>query len=380
MAERTLEVHALAPLLFRDGRPFTAADGTETSAQSMPAPLPSTLAGFVRTQVGNGLGWDWSRKETLENAHGIGVNGPLLVRDGCILLPAPKDAVIYGADTPEVISLKPFERVPDGAGCDLPDGLVPLEVGRDEKPATGYALWTTEMMTHWLLGEKPEKLEKISLPPEEQRTHVGIDPASGRANDGVLYSVAYRSLESSKQHEKPATRWENDHRTWTIRARVTLPEPERPPERVGHFGGERRPATVGVLERNHWFCCPNTVRSKVKAKSRIRLILATPAIFEHGWKPAWLERTGAPNQPAGLGKVKLKLVAAAVGRREAVSGWNLRENAERAVRWMVPAGSVYFFEVLEGDPDHLLESWLRPVSDLEQDRKDGFGLALWGVW
>jgi CRISPR-associated protein Cmr3 len=46
---------------------------------------------------------------------------------------------------------------------------------------------------------------------------------------------------------------------------------------------------------------------------------------------------------------------------------------------MVPAGSVYFFELLEGDPSAVLESWLRPVSDNEQDRKDGFGLALWGV-
>jgi CRISPR-associated protein Cmr3 len=47
---------------------------------------------------------------------------------------------------------------------------------------------------------------------------------------------------------------------------------------------------------------------------------------------------------------------------------------------MVPAGSVYFFEIEGGNPSDLLESWLRPVSDNEQDRKDGFGLALWGVW
>jgi CRISPR-associated protein Cmr3 len=47
---------------------------------------------------------------------------------------------------------------------------------------------------------------------------------------------------------------------------------------------------------------------------------------------------------------------------------------------MAPAGSVYFFEVLEGAGDWAPDAWLQPVSDGEQDRRDGFGLSLWGVW
>jgi CRISPR-associated protein Cmr3 len=111
----------------------------------------------------------------------------------------------------------------------------------------------------------------------------------------------------------------------------------------------------------------------------VRMVLATPALFEGGWRPGWLDKFEQMNLPAGVGAVRPKLVAAAVGRREPVSGWSLREKRPKAVRWMVPAGSVYFFEVEEGDPSRLLESWLRPVSDHQQDRKDGFGLALWGV-
>jgi hypothetical protein len=77
----------------------------------------------------------------------------------------------------------------------------------------------------------------------------------------------------------------------------------------------------------------------------------------------------------------------------AVSGWNMRRSqfGPRPVRWCVPAGAVYFFEVLEGDPSILADKgWLHPVSDgKEQNGRDdngdrprqaGFGLALWGVW
>jgi len=80
--------------------------------------------------------------------------------------------------------------------------------------------------------------------------------------------------------------------------------------------------------------------------------------------------------------MKLRLVAAAVKRREAVSGWSYRQDRQqpKPLRLLAPAGSVYFFEVLEGDPAALAEAWLRPVSDDEHDRRDGYGLTLWGIW
>jgi hypothetical protein len=45
---------------------------------------------------------------------------------------------------------------------------------------------------------------------------------------------------------------------------------------------------------------------------------------------------------------------------------------------MVPAGSVYFFEV-QGSPGVSVEDvWLKSASDGFQ--RDGYGLALWGIW
>lgn len=376
MPERVLEIHALSPLLFRDGRPFSAADGSETAARSLPLPLPSTLAGFVRTQIGLATGKGFGH-EQLKNLHGLQICGPLLARGNEVLLPAPRDAVIYkDGDKLRVMKLQPCTP-PEGAGCDLPEGILPLEVTQDIKPEGGYNFWTARDMERWLLGEtlEPEKIQGL---PTETRMHVAMDPQKGKAREGQLFSVAYRPLEMGKSPE--------DYRPASLRVRLSLPNGETPAP-IGHLGGERRPVAVEVKESlsDYWFDCPESIKKRFASLGKgagVRLVLATPALFEGGWKPGWIEKSGSGelHLPRGLSKVKLKLVSAAVGRREPVSGWNLRENRPKAVRWMVPAGSVYFFEVEDGNPADLLKSWLRPVSDNEQDRKDGFGLALWGVW
>ncbi|MGK0619364.1 type III-B CRISPR module-associated Cmr3 family protein [Meiothermus cerbereus] len=375
MPERVLEIQALAPLLWRDGRPFAAAEGSETAARSLPLPLPSTVAGFVRTQVGKRQGLSFDDPQTLQNLHGLQVCAPLLVRGGQFVLPAPRDAVVYkNGKSLQVMRLLP-KALETGYGCDLPEGLLPLEVTEDIKPESGYNFWTADDLTRWLLGQEvvPQKIGGL---PEETRIHVGIDPATGKANEGVLYSVTYKALESLE---------EGQHHSWSIRARVRLPEGQEP-EPLGYLGGESRPVRVMAYPNaklsEYWFDCPAEIKeayARLGRGSMLRMVLATPALFEGGWRPGWLDKFGQMNLPAGVGTVRLKLVAAAVGRREPVSGWSLRERKPRPVRWMVPAGSVYFFEVEEGDPSRLLESWLRPVSDHEQDRKDGFGLALWGV-
>ncbi len=372
MPSKIFDIHAPSPLLFRDGKPFGAAGGTETSARSLAVPLPSTLAGFIRTQIGVKSSWNWSDGDTLKNAHTICVSG-LLTRDQKIVLPAPRDAVIYKdkAQILRMMCLKPLE-LPNNAGTDAPESINPLAITQDVKAETGYAFWTKEDMTTWLLNDTPnaEKLEKIAGLPLETRVHVAINKDSKVGEEGQLFSVGYRSFESKS---------EAGHHRWSIRTRVKLPD-KTAISKLGHLGGERRAVTLEEQDIGNWWDCPTELKTAIRNSKYLKLVLATPAIFTHGWKPAWLEATDSANMPKGLHGLKLKLISAAIGRREPVSGWNIRENSAKAVRYMVPAGSVYFFELLEGNQEKILENWLKPVSDNEQDRKDGFGLALWGVW
>ena len=390
MPERILDIHALTPLLLRDGRPF-GATGDEARARSLPLPLPGTLAGFVRTQVGRAAGWNWQSYDTLKAAHDIPVCSSLLFRDDVPMLPAPRNAVIDKAGKLWRTAPQPLK---EGEGCDLPEGIQPLSFAGtspddDFKPESGHTYWPAETLTAWLLNQTPPTPEKISGPPLEERTHVAINPQTGASDEGQLFSVSYRSFEErQKQPDQADTVIPRYQRyTWRLRLRANLPGTA---QHIGHLGGERRPVGLRMIDDTaaHWFRMPEELKKAVldEKNTRLCMVLTTPALFDDGWEPGWLSRDAGPQTPAGLSALRpyLKLLGAAVGRREPVSGWNLREDRPKPVRWMVPAGSVYFFEVQQGAPanarEKLLEAWLRPVSDKQADQKDGYGAAVWGIW
>jgi len=99
---------------------------------------------------------------------------------------------------------------------------------------------------------------------------------------------------------------------------------------------------------------------------RARVVLLTAAWFADG---------AAPEALAGA-----RVAAAAVGRPVVVSGWDLAAGGPKVARRLAPAGSVYWVET-PGDPDEWARRvHLTEVSDGEQNRRDGFGLAAVGVW
>lgn len=373
MAEVLLHIRGRDALLFRDGRPFSAEQGS-LSARTLPLPLPGTIAGFLRTWLGNSLGWNWTGNGP-NKARQVPVRAPLLLRNGQVVLPAPADAVVYqpeGQTEVAVMALRPADL--EGGGCDLPEqGLRPLAVSRDVKPRSGYQYWSLDDAAAWLAspddtGFKPAE---VGAPLVEERVHVSVDSARGIAEDGRLFST--RSLSFGEE--------------WSLLARVGAGSSENYTG-LHPLGGERRLAHVEAVELSCWPDCPAVLKSALQAQKtggRVRMQLVTPALFAGGWRPGWLDEQ-LEGTPPGLDSLRLRLVGAAVKRREPVSGWVLNMRGPKPVRWMAPAGSVYFFEVLSGDPALLAEAgWLQPVSDsadntADQERKDGYGLAVWGVW
>ena len=86
---------------------------------------------------------------------------------------------------------------------------------------------------------------------------------------------------------------------------------------------------------------------------------------------------GSPPACEGL---RLRLRAVAINRWQAHSGWDLVKRQPRAGRKLAPAGSVYWFDVLDLCPEALAALWLGSVCDDEQDRRDGFGMVLPHLW
>ncbi len=369
-----------SPLVLRTGRPFDQAG----DPVSLNFPLPSTLAGACRTAMGDETDTDYSqataRKQLLETA----VHGPLaaIVDNGAItpLFPKPADAVYLKQEKSarrKLYRLTPGELAAEEQ-CDLPTGLQPLflEQNIKSKPVAGCSWWSIDNMRQWLLGHKPTcDLSALgwSGPQTESRCHVALEPETLAATDGQLFQTQGVDFGSTKICEKGHLGWHSVQ--YAILAH--LPKGQIQSE-FRRLGGEGRLAQIEPAE-SAWPSIPADLEQRLKQSQRIRLILVTPALFSDGWRPAWIDETTLQGSPPNLPDITLKLCAIANPRWEAVSGWDLVKNRPRAVRRMAPPGSVYWFEVIKGE-EQLPKLWLNPVSDQTQDRLDGFGLAIPGIW
>ncbi len=371
------------PLVARDGRPFGAGQGNRM--RSLSWPLPSVVAGSFRTAlVKSSGGLDFSR-DIPQRLMQIAVAGVIPVHGGELYLPAPND-VVLAPDAKQPLRVVPQ---PIAGGCDLPeDGLRPVmlseaQAGEDFKPAEVPAWWPVGKYADWLLGNGVcFDSSFLRGPHPETRDHVCLDAERGAAAEGQNFTTAGLNVTRLPRFGVDGSRPLHERLAEiTLSARITIPDSETAFTIGQQFGiwhplgGERRMV--------HWqqcqqavtgWSCPSGIRSALATATKVRMVLATPAIFKDGWKP------DLANGP--LKDFKLKLVGASIGRWKAVSGWSLAPpRGPKPIRRMVPAGSVYFFEVEKpGDAAPLADLWLQSVSDDEQERRDGFGLANWGTW
>lgn len=348
------------PLIVRDGRPFTNSPGAR--ARSLPFPLPQTVAGAYRTRRGIEAGLRFP--EEAERTLAWGLRGPLLAeRVGTgwrLMVPRPLDALRLGQ---QVYGLRPVELA-SGARTNLPGNLLPVALPSPElkeKPSPVPAFWYWESFLRWLLEDAPADFspEGHDGPTAEVRTHVSLDSRTGTASEGALFQTS--GLEFARKHGR-------------LRglALVLWPEDGFEVHGVHPLGGERRLA--------YWYrggpaipAVPEDLSDKLFACRAARVVLLTPAMFAGAYLPAGNSVLGAP------------VVAAAVGRPVVVSGWDLKTGRPKPTRRAVPAGSVYFVRLpQEWSQERVREwlhgAWFQNISDGEQDRRDGFGLAAVGVW
>lgn len=371
---RRLSLTPLAPLVIRSGRPF--------DSQPDPArlPPPSTVAGCLRTAWADAQGGAYG-PDLLD----LAVSGPLLARGDTLLLPKPADATYLNTDAgPTLVRAMPR---PFDAGCDadLPAGLLPVRLTRNlkGKPAPGPAYWTWADWLTFRQGGEPTyahlKAEGWSPPPGELRTHVAIDPGRLAASEGQLFQTQGLDLGEGQPARKPEGAAPAGADPFSVKGVRLLAEFAQPlGATLVHLGGERRLAALAP-EPDLWPTPPAGWWATIQQAGGLSLTLVTPGLLGAGYRPAWLDGEGVGSPPACPG-VRLCLRAAAVERWQPHSGWDLAQQAPRATRKLIPAGAVYWCELLDGSPDALAALWLTSLADDPQDRRDGFGLALPAAW
>ncbi|VTS00801.1 type III-B CRISPR module-associated Cmr3 family protein [Tuwongella immobilis] len=424
MNELYLRLTAQDPLVARDGRPFGAGSGTRM--KSLAWLSPSVVAGSFRTA--------WAKHNEIENqtfndalvkklkAFEIAGVFPMVADE--LYLPCPNDVVLVPnkdeCQPATAVAAKPYSNWPsDGAGCDLPHGIKPVilspgDAPDDFKPESLPKWWPMWAMTQWLLENEVSFLNNsenrypfLDSPHLEERDHVEIEPGSGAAKDGRLFTTAALNLTQMKRYKQkmPSPTKKVECKLNEVKKELPIPESPfvnidlatrvrgtggQPIDYLHPLGGERRLVRwhQEATGANPWGC-PADLAAKLKGAPRVRMVLVSPGIFQHGWQPGWLKLEGkevkylegTPPMPNAKAGPKLRLVGVCNERWKAISGWSYEKNkvGPKAIRRMVPAGAVYFFEVLE-NREHLPELWLESVCDDEQDRRDGFGLAVWGTW
>ena len=371
------------PVIFRDGKPFNASPGAR--AKTLSFPFPATTAGAVRTRSGQDSSGRFASGRITELLSQW-IRGPILVEldlDNNIsdwLFPAPVDGLLLKHEPHEKdkAHLVPLAVVvpPVGARTNLPASLMlvaPVEQAK-QKPYPGTpAFWRWESYKAWLTAPKVQDVEFTDFahngPTKESRMHVSIVSGTQTAQDGALFQTSGLEFTSLVMDGDTYPRLNQ-----TRRLALVLDTDTTPRQGWDFLGGERRPIRWRLGPEN-LPGCPPAVRASIVQHKCCRLILATPACFSNGFLPevAKFSYYG----------VTVTIEAVATSRYQVVSGWDYRLGKPKPSRRLAPAGSVYFLRLAGAHAaigQFVDDLWLQSISDDEQDRRDGFGLALLGAW
>ena len=373
-------------LFFRDSKPFSR--GSEHFAKSLFPPSPQTLYGALRTEALDNLKCDYEKyrestfvfdnpdlvrqsgglekiKEQIGTPEKIGVfslKGPLLLyQNKNVYLKLPAD--IKKVENKYKI-LKPFLWKDYGISTDLTalDYFPHIITDEPLEDETGYI--ALKSFIQYTFGEeiKEEDIKKEKdIFSYETRIGIGVNDERNAAEEGQLYSVGFVRL----------------HVDWSLIAEVeNLPALQD--RGIIQLGGERKICEYEILSDNpfkYYFAELNKIKEKIEQTKQFKIIFLTPTYFDKGW----ISNKFDDGLEMEVENIKIKLISALIGRAEIVSGWDLAKKRAKPLKNLVPAGSVYYFSLQEGDINALFEkfNWTN-FSDTEPNL--GFGLSLIGGW
>jgi len=362
------------------------------------------LAGALRTEEGFARGLspqpgraERERWEVLRTS--VTLAGPFAVHrvdEGpwSLVWPAPSDSVALpgrrrGETTLAWLEPRAVEGVRGAWGLAdderrATDGLLWGHRSLPAKALPGDRWWSSREVLAWL-GDPHDKgmsAGRIRAPVDRFDLHVGLDPATLTAEEGRLFghdTWEYRALHRVKRDAIQVEEFGVALRAEG--ATVALPAWWR-------LGGEARLAHAEPLGADVFTFPEELALGAEERVTRFRLVLATPAFFETGWRPDWLTPCARDGRWSFEGELpvlgaRVRLRAACVERATPTSGWDFQRRGPKPTRRLVAAGSVYFFETVgEGiDATAWRSLWLATMQRADTDAaRDGFGRMVAGRW
>jgi len=384
----------LDTLFFRNGLSMDA--GESGWVESIFPPSPQTMQGVVRSSVilshckapkdfQEGKCKECTHKgdcripdfigssENKGNYGKLNLCGPCIVKDGINYYPAPLDLVREKEGEKRLFTLSPSDEYVE---CELGKIRLPSPNNDDYKPFDVVGGWISEeALKQYLEGKIPDEkgiIDETVLFTKEPRVGLKRVYETHKAEEGMLYSIV-------------PLRFKKDVKMSLLVCGI--PDDLEPKGCAVKVGGEGR---VCELDIGDEIKEKKTLSAKLTSDDkRIKIVFLQPGDFGGKWYPSkifdakWcpLEFKGDEKMPQkfSINGVELRLVSACVGRSYKLGGWDMGKRAVKPMRSLVPHGSTYYFEVLDGgDPTKLNAEFTENKTGLKRDI--GFGQYVIGRW
>jgi CRISPR-associated protein Cmr3 len=346
-----IKIDPLDTLFFRDGKPFTMGD--DNWANGIFPPHPSVVFGALRSAYFS------HHIDDLKKATGpYDPTGKLHIRgiyfydhtEKKIYLPLPMDCVKNKNEEKNEVSLLPYVNL-DKIKTSCPTQYALKGTGDVETVNGGFI--TSDLFKKYLTNSERSfsfiKIsDKISI---EHKIGIGIDKNSGTSEVGKLYRTGMNRL--------------ND-----LSLLIEFDDLDLPASGFLKLGGEGRAVSYEIFSSEKF-----EMSFQIKDNQKFfKLYLLTPAIFKNGWLPERIDEKTLIVEYPGL---KLKLITASIGKTIYVGGFDMKARKPKPMYKAVPAGSVYYFELMEGEIQtafKLLNQ--KAISDYYSEQ--GFGIVYFG--
>lgn len=351
----------LDTLFFRNGKPFTK--GEDYWSESIFPPYPSVFYGALRTayfaeKLGN---FDLAGTEQ-DPTLSLKIRGIFLKAWNNYYFPLPLDLVKEKDNRENYVFPLQLQDAPCLSNCCVPktlcapdqvvetisDGLIDRETLRE------YLENDTDKFFYASLKDFITHEPKIGIALNEK--HI--------ADDQKLYRAAMLRL---------SLPWERGRENLQCSFVIDCEGIDLPECGFLKLGGEGKATRyIRVREENETSLIPSC---PVLDNRLFKLYLLTPTILSNGWLPNWID----PNNLIGIYQgLKVKLLTAALGKYISIGGFDIKNGKPKPMVRAVPAGSVYYFELLEGEKERVEQIFhYKPFED-NQYAKEGFGTVLVG--
>ena len=204
----------------------------------------------------------------------------------------------------------------------------------------------------------------------ESKVGIEKDDETGTSKESMLYNTTFYRIRSGVSFLL-SYEWKSEQ------------EYNFPGMGILKVGGRSKSAKYEKVKDAHLLFDEEDFRNKAiksikESRDRLfKLYLATPAIFENGWL---FDGFNANNFSNGLimdnGFFKVKIITAAIGKYQSISGWDMLNKSPKTGRRAVPAGSVYYIQIIEGSEEDVFDYF--HLKNFGERKEEGFGLTLVG--